>query len=369
VRLGILGLGRYWQQLRTILKRSKVWSVAAVFDQVHHHATREALHLGARAAESVWQLVSWPGLDALVYCDGQWFGLWPLELAQQLPDPAAASGGGVADTDPQAAAEASSAKQWYRPWLCFVPPIAASGSDWRVLERLADANFPVHFDWPEWHTLPMARLRHRLVRRLGRLVWASADFLGSPDASWTGWPGTAQFSSSQRWRIRWLSGLIALTQLTGSTAEILEVQILGQDQGLTGALLLLKLQMDEYAFTAQIRVLETTGAPATHLSAKGVGDPAIQNAAAWRFRLVGEAGELHIPGPDGVEWQDRRGRILETFRVYRSPLLVSLRHFRRRVQEHGIGGGKPTVEGDWPPASLQQLARYGQRLEQLCSGD
>lgn len=369
MHLGILGLGRYWHQLRTILKRSKVWSVAAVFDQVQHHATREALRLGARAAESVWQLVSWPGIDAIVYCDGQWFGLWPLELAWQLPEAAAANGGGVAENASQAPAEGSSAKLRYRPWLCFVPPIAPSGSDWRILERLANANFPVHFDWPEWHTLLMARLRHRLVRRLGRLVWASADFLASPDASWADWPGTAQVSSSQRWRIRCLSGLIALTQLTGSTAEILEMQILGQHQELPGALLLLKLQTDEYAFPAHIRVLETTGALASHWCAQVVGDPAIQSAAAWRFRLVGESGELTIPGPEGVEWQDRRGRIVETFRAYRSPLRVSLRHFRSRVHEHGIGGGKPAVKGDWPPASLLQLARYCQQLEQLCRAD
>jgi hypothetical protein len=105
-----------------------------------------ALPLGAKVAESVWQFLSWSGVDAFIYCDSQWFGLWPLEVALQIPQHAEESGASsrmglqVEHTTNESRTPATH----YRPWLCYVPPSVLDAADQRILTRLAEGRIP-HF--------------------------------------------------------------------------------------------------------------------------------------------------------------------------------------------------------------------------------
>jgi hypothetical protein len=356
VRLGILGLGRNWQSLRNALRRSKLWTVAIVFDQVHHLATQAALPLGAKVAESVWQFLSWSGVDAFIYCDSQWFGLWPLEVALQIPQHAEESGASsrmglqVEHTTNESRTPATH----YRPWLCYVPPSVLDAADQRILTRLAEVGFPIFFDWPEWHTLPLATLKKRVRHRLGRLLWASAECFARPNA--LGYPSLSQSSASQRWHTWWLSGLNMLTQLTGSTAELLQTHVYRFDHETGVGIVHLALKTSEHQTPAQIRVVETPDADIPRFADRSNRDAAIQRARAWQLRLIGENGELVIHGPGYLEWRTSRGRTLETCPHQRSPWRISLRRFHRHVQR-----------GDWQQAPLLDLARYCQQLAQLSS--
>jgi hypothetical protein len=182
VRLGILGLGRNWQSLRNALRRSKLWTVAIVFDQVHHLATQAALPLGAKVAESVWQFLSWSGVDAFIYCDSQWFGLWPLEVALQIPQHAEESGASsrMGLQVEHTTNESRTAATHYRPWLCYVPPSVLDAADQRILTRLAEVGFPIFFDWPEWHTLPLATLKKTCATPVGTAFLGQRGMFRSP---------------------------------------------------------------------------------------------------------------------------------------------------------------------------------------------
>ncbi len=356
MRLGILGLGRNWQSLRNILRRSKVWSVAIVFDQVHHLATQAALPFGAKVAESVWQFLSWSGVDAFIYCDNQWFGLWPLEVALQMPQHAEATEASsrmrqqVEHTTDQSRTPATR----YRPWLCYLPPGIFDAADQRILTRLAGVGFPILFDWPEWHTLPLATLKHRVRHRLGRLLWAGAECFARPTA--LGYPSISQSSASQRWHAWSLSGLNMLAQLTGSAAELLQTHVYRFDHETGVGIVHLTLNTSDSQIPAQIRVVETPDADISWFADRSSRDAAIQRARAWQLRLIGENGELVIHGPDYLQWCTSRGRFLETYPRPGSPWRMSLRRFHRHVQR-----------GDWQQAPLFALARYCQQLAQLSS--
>ena len=356
MRLGILGLGRNWQSLRNTLRRSKAWTVAIVFDQVHHLATQAALPLGAKVAESVWQFLSWSDVDAFIYCDSQWFGLWPLEVALQMPQHAEASKASSRTLQQveHTSDESRTPVTRYRPWLCYVPPSVFDPADQRILRRLAEVGFPIFFDWPEWHTLPLATLKQRVRHRLGRLLWASAECFVRPNALRD--PIISQFSVWQRWHSCWLSGLNLLTELTTSSFELLQAHVYRFDHQTGVGIVHLRLKTGEYHTPTQIRVVETPDADISWFTDRSSWDAAIQRARAWQLRFIGENGELVIHGPDYLEWRTSRGRSLETYPDQRSPWRTSLQRFRRHVQR-----------GEWQQAPLLELARYCQQLAQLSS--
>jgi hypothetical protein len=79
------------------------------------------------------------------------------------------------------------------PGFAMCLPSVLDAADQRILTRLAEVGFPIFFDWPEWHTLPLATLKKRVRHRLGRLLWASAECFARPNA--LGYPSLSQSSA------------------------------------------------------------------------------------------------------------------------------------------------------------------------------
>jgi predicted dehydrogenase len=86
--IGIIGLGRRWRQryrpaLAALRDRFRV---RAVCDHLHERAVCEAKQLGCAAAGPT-ELFDRSDVDAVLLLGGQWYGLWPLELACRLGKP------------------------------------------------------------------------------------------------------------------------------------------------------------------------------------------------------------------------------------------------------------------------------------------
>ena len=89
MQVGVIGLGRHWQQryrpaLRALRDRFRV---RLVCDQVEHLARREARRLGCGAALGPTELVESGDVEAVLLLDAQWFGLWPVEAACRAGKP------------------------------------------------------------------------------------------------------------------------------------------------------------------------------------------------------------------------------------------------------------------------------------------
>jgi predicted dehydrogenase len=81
LRVGVLGLGRRWQQCYkpalTALRRSI--EVRVVCDEIQQRAEREARHLGCHAVVGLTALLESEDIEAVLLLESQWYGLWPLE--------------------------------------------------------------------------------------------------------------------------------------------------------------------------------------------------------------------------------------------------------------------------------------------------
>jgi predicted dehydrogenase len=88
LRVGIIGLGRTWQSYRPVLHGLReVFDVRCVFDQRPHRAERVARHLGCSLAAGAVDLLERPEVEALLFLDAPWFGLWPVAQACRLSKP------------------------------------------------------------------------------------------------------------------------------------------------------------------------------------------------------------------------------------------------------------------------------------------
>jgi predicted dehydrogenase len=89
LRIGILGLGRRWQKrYEPALRRlGGDFTIRAVCDQVQERAEREAKRLGCAVATGPTQLLEREDVDAVLFLDEQWFGLWPVEQACRVGKP------------------------------------------------------------------------------------------------------------------------------------------------------------------------------------------------------------------------------------------------------------------------------------------
>jgi predicted dehydrogenase len=89
LRLGIIGLGRRWQQrykpaLRALRNQ---FAIRVVCDEVQERAAREAKQIGCGHAAGPTQLLERDDVDAVLLLARQWFGLWPVERARQFGKP------------------------------------------------------------------------------------------------------------------------------------------------------------------------------------------------------------------------------------------------------------------------------------------
>jgi predicted dehydrogenase len=83
LQVGIIGLGRRWQQRYrpALLALRDRFRIAAVCDQVQERAALEARRLGCVAATGPMELLERRDTDAVLLADPQWYRLWPVEAA------------------------------------------------------------------------------------------------------------------------------------------------------------------------------------------------------------------------------------------------------------------------------------------------
>src|SRR5947209_6538868 len=88
LRVGILGLGRRWQGYRPALTGpASPVEVRAVCNPLARRAFRIARQLRCEADDGAEDLLDRPDLDALLFLDPAWHGLWPLERACRAGKP------------------------------------------------------------------------------------------------------------------------------------------------------------------------------------------------------------------------------------------------------------------------------------------
>jgi len=88
LRVGIVGLGRRWRQLRPDLTEPhQQVEIRAVHDPARRRAERLANELRCRPAGSILELLESDDIDALLLLDAGWLGLWPLRQACRLGKP------------------------------------------------------------------------------------------------------------------------------------------------------------------------------------------------------------------------------------------------------------------------------------------
>jgi predicted dehydrogenase len=89
LRIGVNGLGPRWRRLYrpALLALSDRFELRAVCDHVAQRAEQESAQLGCRSVAGPAALVERDDIEALLLCDPQWFGFWPLELACRCAKP------------------------------------------------------------------------------------------------------------------------------------------------------------------------------------------------------------------------------------------------------------------------------------------
>jgi predicted dehydrogenase len=88
LRLGIIGLGRRWRRYRLALRglRDQL-AIQAVYDASHERALRMARRLHCAATLGIVDLLERSDIDAILFLDAAWPGLWPLEAACRFNKP------------------------------------------------------------------------------------------------------------------------------------------------------------------------------------------------------------------------------------------------------------------------------------------
>lgn len=335
VRLGVLGLGANWRAWRDVLRRNRRLRVEVVYDQVYQTALREADRLRCQVVESVWQLLSWPGLDAVLYCDEQWFGLWPLEiaLAQQGTQNQAAF---VQARVSQQGVEASQRRNLVTTWWSLVSPTLELTKAVGILEQVLAADWPVYFLWPEWH-VPAARwLCKQARRRLGTLHWVNVQHLSLTSAR----PVSLSMphSASALARRFWCGALLWLSELTGELAQ--EVHPWGnlQDAAMQSRTIAARFPGGGWVCLQDVALINGALADLEPWSKVAVGSE-IGPWARLEVRMIGAQGEVLFRWPDTLIWHFRKRQLHERWnrqqvlerRVLRSWLAARDQEFLRQT--------------------------------------
>ncbi|GBD36889.1 hypothetical protein HRbin36_02017 [bacterium HR36] len=344
LRLGVLGLGSNWRVWRRALRRSRSCRVEVVFDQVHQQASRESARLHCHLAESVWQLLSWPGIDVVLYCDAQWFGLWPLELA--LSPRSAGLDAGQAGGTPPEAPPATAVPSQKNTWWSLVPPTVELAKAPGLLEQIVSQNEPVYFLWPEWEVRAARQLCRQARKRLGSLRWLQVQYLGYTSEQI---PLVATDSLNPIWRF-WCGGLAWLSELQNELAQ--EVHHLSSLQNGEAQYRSLVARFPENVWA----VLETMelldGQVAARASRTGI------SPLSWPTRLLvrilGKRGEVMFRWPDTLHWYLGKRQRQERWPSELSLASRLLRQLQNRWQRQEV-----------PSENLRRLKHYCTLLQAL----
>jgi predicted dehydrogenase len=271
LRLGVIGLGRRWRKhyLPALLRLRDRFEVRSLCDQVASRAIRQARRLGCDAAAGPTELLERSDLDAVLLCDSQWYGLWPLEPACRLGKPVFCCGSLEADD-----AHADS--------LC---------------QQVRDSRLVVMVELAPRIQPAVQRLRELLDTSLGpaRLVLGS---LAEPSPR----PGRLGGSG--------IAVLDACTLLLGAVpVSVQEASV--ESSGLTS--MLLDFGNGRAAQLCHYRVPS--------------------GRASVRLRVVAERGVAMAELPDRLRWTDATGRHQHTWLRERPVAEVLLEQFHRTVVE------------------------------------
>ncbi|HEY7423769.1 MAG TPA: Gfo/Idh/MocA family oxidoreductase [Gemmataceae bacterium] len=161
LRVGVIGLGRRWRRYRPILMKLRDHvEVRAVHDQIVRRAESEARRLHCTATMGPVELLDRPDVEAVLLCDDQWFGLWPLEHLCRTN----------------------------KPVFCALSPADDDAHADALRQRIQESGLPVFMALGPLLTPATRFLRQLLTHRLGaaRLVradWSmplARDLLNSP---------------------------------------------------------------------------------------------------------------------------------------------------------------------------------------------
>lgn len=151
LRVAVIGLGRRWQRrYRPAISTLKnLYAIGAVCDPVPARAEAEARRLGCRTA-GLAAIVERRDIDVLLLPDGQWFGLWPIELA-------CAAG---------------------KPVFCAAPVEQDRSHLEPIVRRVREASLPVMIEMVPRVAPQVARLRELLATELGQPLLARCEAVG-----------------------------------------------------------------------------------------------------------------------------------------------------------------------------------------------
>jgi predicted dehydrogenase len=140
LRVGVIGLGRRWPAYRAALLRlAEIFDVRCVCDPVAGRARTQARLLGCAAAGGVVDLVERDDVDAVLFTERAWWGLWPLEQACRVR----------------------------KPVFCAAPLVADDAHADDLAERIGAADLPVMMAHPLQTAPALGRLHALLEQRLG----------------------------------------------------------------------------------------------------------------------------------------------------------------------------------------------------------
>jgi predicted dehydrogenase len=308
LRVGVIGLGPLWHKrykpaLAALRGR---FQVAAVCDQIEHHAALEAKRLSCAAAPGPTDLLANEAVEAVLLLDPQWYKLWPVEAACRLG----------------------------KPVFCC-PALASDDAHADALYRqVRDSRLPLLMEMLPRATPALGLLQGLLATRLGpcrlllgELVEArplateggmaedgKRDNEGSPSSPLPPFPFSLTGTGG-------LGGETALLDLGGSllAGAPLSVQALGRDQtGLAGL------------------VLEFPGGRALQISRYR----APRHRDGMRLQVVAERGTATVEFPHRLHWTDAAGSHTHVAPLERPPGQVLLEQFYGIVRD-----GRPPVPG------------------------
>jgi predicted dehydrogenase len=274
LRVGVLGLGKRWQQryrpvLRALRRR---FELAAVCDPVMARAAHEARQLGCGLAAGPTELLERPDVDALLLLERSWYGLWPVEVACRLG----------------------------KPVLCAVPPTGDGGHAERLRERIEQTGLPVMVALPAPFDPALLRLRELLREQLGkpRLLLGSRIV---PQSNRPKEGGTQALAAGWLHLLSWCDGL-----LEGAPQRLLKMV---STEGVLASLLL------DYG-AGRAAQLSWVRAPVGRWS--------------WRIQVCGEHGWA-VAGPGRICWHSPAGRFRQSLARPGPAARVLLRAFAKAL--------------------------------------
>jgi predicted dehydrogenase len=268
LHVGVIGLGPLWHKrykpaLAALRGR---FQLAALCDQVEHHAALEARRLGCAAAPGPTDLLESEAVEAVLLLDPQWYRLWPLEVACRLRKPV---------------------------FSCASLDLDDTHAD-ALYGQVRNSGTPLVLEMMPRQAPALGRLREILDTRLGpcRLLFGEVI---DPEPQHT---GDRPEPSGETSLLDCCSGLIA--------GEPVAVQALGlAGAGLTSFL------------------LEFEDGRAIHLSRYRVPRP----RGGMRLQVVAERGTATVEFPHRLHWTDADGSHSHTTHLDRPLSQLLLEHF------------------------------------------